>query len=132
MRRKPDVIDVLLEYWASWYYIYATEDFSLGNSQLFQFVQASHGESRPLWLGTRSNRKILALNHDLIDRLPIRQVILLVIIYGTPGPIYQKARLLKKTVSQLQTLCRKARRIALNHIPNHLTAEISHRDRYRH
>ncbi len=132
MRRRPDIIDTLLEYWASWRYLYTVLDCSTGDSQIVQFGHAGFGGSRPLWLGPRSNRRILALNHDLIDTLGSNPAALLVVIYGTPGPLYQKARQLGKTVSQLQTLRKKARRIALNHIPNHLTAEISDRDRHRH
>lgn len=128
MRRKPDLIDAWLEEWASWRYHTLVLDYSTGNSLICHFGRSGIVNHRPLWLGPHSSRKVLALNNDLLDLLTSSQVAMLVVIYATAGPLYQKARQLQKTVSSLQWLCQKARRITLNQ----LTAEISDSEHYRH
>ncbi|WP_257285600.1 hypothetical protein [Endozoicomonas sp. SESOKO1] len=135
MRRRPDVIDALLENWASWRFIYQNLEFGTGNSSIVRFSEpwsTTGSHSVPLWQGRRTGRALLALNHDLTRALDSLSVTRLVAWYGTAGPIDRKASALGMTVNDLQALCHRARCIALSHIPQHLTAEIVHRDRYRH
>ena len=135
MARRPDLIDTLLEDWASWRYIYKSLEFGTGDSVIVHFCEPRSTRSAgsvPLWQGRRTGRKLLALDNDLAIQLGPKKVAVLVAMYGTPGPIDRKARAMKITVKDLQQLRHCARRIALMHLSIHLTAEMLHRDQYRH
>lgn len=134
MARRPDLIDTLLEDWASWRVIYHSLEFGTGDSSIVRFREPASTRSVgsvPLWQGRRTGRKLLALDRDLALRLGPKRVVLLIALYGMAGPIDRKAKALAITVNNLQTLRRHARRIALEHVSLHLTAEIVHRDRFR-
>lgn len=134
MRRRPDVVDVLLEDWASWRYLYKNLDFGTGNSPIARFLEpgGTRGTgSMPLWYGMRTGQKLLALDNDLAVSLGPTPVARLVALYGTPGPIDRKARAMQVTVNDLQTLRRRARRIALEHINSTTTAGGFDRARHR-
>lgn len=135
MRRRPDLIDTLLEDWASWRYIYKNLDFGTGNSPIARFLEPAGTRgvgSMPLWCGFRTCKRLLALDNDLNLTLGPAPVAKLVALYGTAGPIDRKAKAMAVTVKDLQELRRRARRIALEHIPNDTSAEGFHRARYRH
>ena len=134
MARRPDLIDTLLEDWAGWRFIWHSLEFGTGDSSIVRFREPAATRSVgsvPLWQGRRTGRKLLALDRDLALQLGPKRVVLLVALYGTAGPIDRKANAMSIKVSDLQTLRRQARRIALAHVSLHLTAEIVHRDRYR-
>ena len=134
MARRPDVIDTLLEDWASWRYIYKSLDFGTGDSVIVRFIEPRSTRrvgSTPLWLGRRTGRRLLALDHDLELQLGPDPVARLVALYGMAGPIDRKAKAMEVTVNHLQELRRQARRIALAHVSSHLSTEVFHRDRFR-
>ena len=134
MSRRPDLIDTLLEDWASWRYIYKSLEFGTGDSVIVHFREPRSTRfvgSVPLWQGRRTGRKLLALDNDLAVQLGPKKVAELVAVYGTPGPIDRKAKAMETTVKNLQKLRRCARRIALMHLSIHVTAEMFHRDQYR-
>lgn len=134
MRRRSDVIEALLEEWAGWRLIYRNLDIGYGDCTIAHFREpggtAGRG-STPLWYGRRTGRQLLALNHDLDDDFNQTCIAILLTLYGMPGPLYKKASAMEITVEQLQKLKRRARVIALRHIPKTLTAKVFHRDRYR-
>lgn len=133
MARRPDLIDTLLEDWASWRYIYKSLEFGTGDSVIVHFREPRSTRSAgsvPLWQGRRTGRKLLALDNDLAITLGPKKVAALVVMYGTPGPIDRKAKAMETTVKDLQELRRCARRIALMHLSIHVTAEMLHRDQY--
>ena len=134
MRRRNDVIDTLLEVWASWRYIDKSLEFGTGDSVIVHFREPRSTRSAgsvPLWQGRRTGRKLLALDNDLAIALGPKRVAVLVAMYGTPGPIDRKAKAMQVTIKDLQKLRRCARRIALAHLSIHVTAEMFHRDQYR-
>lgn len=134
MRRRSDVIDTLLEDWASWRYIYKSLDIGTGNSSIVRFIEPRSTQSIgsvPLWQGRRTNRWLLALDNDLQLQLGPDPVTRLVALYGMAGPIDRKAKAMEITVNDLQALRRQARRIALAHVSSHLAAEVFYRDRFR-
>ena len=133
MARRPDLIDTLLEDWASWRYIYKSLEFGTGDSVIVHFREPRSTRSAgsvPLWQGRRTGRKLLALDNDLAIALGPKKVAVLVAMYGTPGPIDRKAKAMETTVKDLQVLRRCARRIAMMHLSIHVTAEMLHRDQY--
>lgn len=134
MRRRPDVIDRLLEEWASWRVIYRNLDFGTGNCSIVRFREpaATTGAgSMPLWYGRQTGRKLLAVDHDLNEDLGRTCVAILVTLYGMAGPMNKKAHAMDATVHQLRKLRRRARVIALRHVSKNLSAEVVHRDRFR-
>lgn len=134
MRRRPDVIDTFLEDWASWRVLYKQLDFGTGNSPIARFLEprGTRGTgSMPLWHGMRTGQKLLALDNDLTVALGPAPVAMLVALYGMPGPIDRKAKAMSVTVNDLQTLRRRARCVALEHIPQDTTAGGFDRARYR-
>lgn len=134
MRHRSDVIDTLLEDWASWRYLYKSLDFGTGDCVIVRFSEPRSTcpvGSTPLWLGRRTGRKLLALDNDLCQRLGSIPVAVLVTLYGTTGPIDKKARALETTVCRLHQLRRAARKITLSHIATDTSAEDFHRARYR-
>ena len=135
MARRSDLLDILLEDWASWRYIYKSLDFGTGNSIIVHFCEPRSTRSVgsvPLWQGCRTRKKLLSLDYDLTLQLNPKKIAVLVAMYGTPGPIDRKAKAMQTTVKDLRKLRQCARRIALMHLSIHLTAEMFHRDRYRH
>lgn len=134
MRRRSDVIDTLLEDWASWRYIYKSLDIGTGDSSIVRFIEPRSTQgvgSVPLWQGRRTGRRLLALDNDLQLQLGPDPVTRLVALYGMAGPIDRKANAMEVTVNDLQALRRQARRIALAHVSSHLAAEVFYRDRFR-
>lgn len=134
MARRPDLIDTLLEEWASWRVIYHSLEFGTGDSSIVRFCNPASTRSAgsvPLWQGRRTGCRLLALDHDLNLQLSPDPVARLVVLYGMAGPIDRKAAAMEVTVNDLRALRRRARRIALAHVSKYLTAEIVHRDRFR-
>ncbi len=134
MRHRPDVIDTLLEDWASFRYLYKSLDFGTGDCVIVRFIEPHSTRSVgsiPLWLGPRTGRQLLALDNDLNVQLGPDPVARLVALYGMAGPIDRKATAMKVTVKELQELRRHARRIALAHVSIHLSSGVFHRDRFR-
>lgn len=122
MRRRIDVIDRMLERWASWR---MTEVIYTGTgpSSLVRFSEPATttvNGTRLLYCG-RSSRRMGALNSDLISRLGHRKVNILLMLYGLPGDDQRKVRQYGICADRVSQLRHHARVIALQHLPASLT-----------
>lgn len=117
MARRPDVIDRVLEHWASWRITLELYE-GTGPSAIVRFREPAGTAlvgSRPLFQGSTS-RRLSALNADLCMHLGAVRVNGLLALYGLPGEDSFKARRLGISLSNLNTVRKRARVIALQHI----------------
>ena len=116
MARRPDVIDRVLEHWASWRITLELYE-GTGPSAIVRFREpacTTLAGSRPLFCGNVS-RRLAALNADLAMHLG-SNVNLMLALYGLPGEDSIKARQVGICLSNLNTIRKRARAIALWHI----------------
>ncbi|MCW7552115.1 hypothetical protein NX722_05540 [Endozoicomonas gorgoniicola] len=117
MARKPDVIDRILEHWASWRITLELYE-GTGPSSIVRFKEPAgtvNTGSRPLFYGN-ANRRLAALNADLCINLEALQVNCLLVLYGLPGEDNLKARRFGLSLSKLGTIRKQGRVIARQHI----------------
>lgn len=127
MRRRIDVIDRMLEHWASWRIseeLYA----GTGPSSLVRFSEPAGttvNGTRLLYFG-RISQRMGALNSDLISYLGRWQVNILLMLYGLPGDEQRKLRQFGVSTDAVRTLRQQARNITLHHLPSSLRYGGSH------
>ena len=117
MARRPDVIDRVLEHWASWRITLELYE-GTGPCAIVRFREPAGTTlvgSRPLFQGGTS-RRLSALNADLCIHLGPTKINGLLVLYGLPGEDNFKARCLGMSLSNLNTIRKRARVIALQHI----------------
>lgn len=120
MRRRSDIIDQLLERWASWR---ITEELysGTGPSALVRFREPASTRvngSRLLYFGRRC-QNMAALNGDLVSQLGHWQVNVLLMLYGLPGDDSRKVRQFGVNLDDVRRLRKNARDIARHHIHFH-------------
>ena len=129
MRRRTSVTDRMLEHWASWR---ITEELysGTGSSAIARFREPAgtlHSGSHPLYLGV-CDRRLSALNGDLAVTLGLRDLGILLVLYGLPGNDGLKMRQYGLSPDAVDSLRRRARVVALRHIPRTIRTYLLHRD----
>ena len=121
MRRRTSVTDRMLERWASWR---ITEELYTGTgpSAIVRFREPAGTDrtgSFPLYLGI-CDRRLSALNADLVTAIGHRDLGILLMLYGLPGDDGLKVRHYGLSPDGVDSLKSRARVVALRHIPHTL------------
>ncbi len=117
----------MLEHWASWR---ITEEIYAGTgpSAIVRFREpagTARTGSHPLYLGV-CDQRLSALHADLAITLGHRDLGILLMLYGLPGNDGLKMRQYGLSPSGVDSLKRRARVVALRHIPHTIPMEVCH------
>lgn len=117
----------MLEHWASWR---ITEEIYAGTgpSALVRFREpagTARTGSHPLYLGV-CDQRLSALHADLAITLGHRDLGILLMLYGLPGNDGLKMRQYGLSPAGVDSLKRRARVVALRHIPHTIPMEVCH------